>query len=142
MLRRRSRSGSLRSSLETSATTSETFMRSSTASSRSLIAAGLHRGAHSHCFSNLLPVKQTHLYYTEEHTATASATSYLSDRTTCITQRSTQPLLQQPLTCRTEPPVLHRGAHSHCFSNLLPVRQTHLYNGLYYIPTENQSTIS
>ena len=65
LLRSRSRSGSLRNISDTSATTSEIFIRSSTASSRLLMASGLHRGEQSHCFSNLLPVSRAHVanYY-------------------------------------------------------------------------------
>ena len=65
LLRSRSRSGSLRSSSDTSATTSEIFIRSSTASSRSLMASGLHRGAHSQCFSNRLPAHTATFLHTQ-----------------------------------------------------------------------------
>ena len=128
LLRSRSRSGSLRSSSDTSATTSEMLMRSSTASRRSLIVSGLHSGAHSHCFISLLPV--------HKHTATASTVSYLYTHT--------QSLLHQSPTCIHTQPLLHQSptcthTHSHCFISFLPVHtHSHCFISILPVYTNTQ----
>ena len=139
LLRSRSRSGSLRSISDTSATTSEIFIRSSTASSRSLMASGLHRGEHSHCFSNLLPVSRARSQLLPDNMAKYL---YIQQSTICthghlLPVHTAKYLYTQSITCT------HGKTHVHTTIYYLytwpPITCTHgkihVHTTIYYLYT-------